>query len=213
MPTASTKKHIVTPAELQDAVRTWRTFHDKHVRHIRKVKAVWPRRWFYMDAITHIYYSSDKWHLDNDFVDYEHESGPEISMWVSDRQVKVRQKVYCPVCRNRIRDLVKYRGVYFTDPCQCELPQKLGEALLEDGNVGGGAEEGTPPVDFCSVGTVLGESLGFITERFVFDKLSPGDLLCTDPNGRWLFVVDASGTPFVIVEGTSLRVTAAGIEG
>jgi hypothetical protein len=84
---------------LKKAEERWRIFHAKNPRERIEVPAPWPREWGLVGTATRVYYYSDKWEKDGDFVPYYHDHEGDVQLWEpwgsQDWQTKKRKRP-CP---------------------------------------------------------------------------------------------------------------------
>jgi len=74
-------------ADLKRARAVWKLFHAKEPTpakdvHLSGKASEWPTRWGYCGRVKTIYYASDKWEDDGDYVNYYHDHGKGIGCWL-----------------------------------------------------------------------------------------------------------------------------------
>lgn len=74
-------------AELAQAREVWELFHDKAPTpaediHLKGAARQWPSSWGYGGEMETVYYASDKWEPDGDFINYYHDHGKGIGFWM-----------------------------------------------------------------------------------------------------------------------------------
>jgi len=66
----------------KEAQALWRTFHDKEPREeIFLHNPGWPKAWGYSGEGLTVYYHSDKWNEDGDFISYYHDHEGGVEVW------------------------------------------------------------------------------------------------------------------------------------
>lgn len=84
---------------LKQAEDRWKLFHDKEPRRTIEVPAPWPKEWGLVGHATRVYYYSDKWEKDGEYIPYYHDHEGGVELWepwgVEDWQEKRRKKP-CP---------------------------------------------------------------------------------------------------------------------
>ena len=73
--------------EYELAQRAWEIFHSKKPTAARDIKLKgkareWPKQWGYSGKVKTIYYASDKWEKDGEYVNYYHDHGKGIGCWM-----------------------------------------------------------------------------------------------------------------------------------
>lgn len=73
--------------EYEMAQRAWEIFHAKEPTSARDINLEgrardWPKKWGYCGKVSTIYYASDKWEKDGDYVNYYHDHGQGIGCWM-----------------------------------------------------------------------------------------------------------------------------------
>jgi len=59
----------------------WSTFHQKEPRELIEIDAPWPKAWGYVGEAVRVYYLSDKWNEDGDFIPYYHDHDGGVELW------------------------------------------------------------------------------------------------------------------------------------
>lgn len=71
-------------ADKKKSVEVWKDFHDKdNAKLVQSFTGVaWPSSWDRIGRCITIYYASDKWEPDGRFINYYHDHGSSISIWM-----------------------------------------------------------------------------------------------------------------------------------
>jgi hypothetical protein len=84
---------------LKQAEKRWTTFHDKEPREQIRIDSPWAKEWGLVGEATKVYYYSDKWEKDGEYIPYyhDHEGGVELwEPWGSQDWQERKKKKPCP---------------------------------------------------------------------------------------------------------------------
>lgn len=73
--------------DIERARQAWELFHDKPPRpakdiHLHGAARDWPKKWGFGGKMKTVYYASDKWEKDGDFINYYHDHGKGVGFWM-----------------------------------------------------------------------------------------------------------------------------------
>jgi hypothetical protein len=80
-------KILGRPPDYAMAQKAWEMFHAKKAKpaediHLKGKARDWPTQWGYSGTVKTIYYASDKWEKDGDYLNYYHDHGKGIGCWL-----------------------------------------------------------------------------------------------------------------------------------